>query len=52
MLGGATAIMIARMRVIEEITLFVKQPHYADDAGIRKGSGVRISRLDGEALHL
>jgi len=35
MLGGAAAIMIARMRVIEKITLSVKRPYRIDD-GERK----------------
>ena len=56
MLGGATAIMTARMRVIEKITLSTKQPYHAGDAeGVMEFSGVRrtSSELDGvKAPHL
>lgn len=47
--------MIARMRVIEKITLSAKQPYHADDAeGVMKLSGVKrtSSELDVKAPHL
>lgn len=50
--GGATAIIIARMRVIEKITLPTERPHYADDGGIGKWLGVKRSKLEAGRPHL
>jgi len=48
MLGGATAIMIARMRVMEKITLSVKWSYCAD---VRSEGQVRTN-CDTRAPHL
>jgi len=53
MLGGAPAIMIARTRVIEKITLSVKRSYIMQKMGReRRGSEVKSSRLDADAPHL
>ena len=50
--GGATAIMIARTRATEKITLSAKWLNYWDDAGRGKWSGVKRSRFDAEVPYI
>jgi hypothetical protein len=50
--GGAQAIMIARVRVIQKITLSMKGPHDAGGRGENAGSARRRSKPDTGASHL